>query len=274
MDLPDRPEPLPVPVVDTHCHLDVTERHSGLGAGTALEWAAQAGVTRVVQIGCDVAGSRWAVGAAERWPAVVAGVAIHPNDAARLGAGLANALAVVEELAGHPRVRAVGETGLDYYRTRGPAGHARQREAFAAHIALATAYRKTLVIHDRDAHADVLDVLDAEGAPDRVVMHCFSGDVEFARACLDRGAYLSFAGPVTFKPNAALRAALAVAPLDRVLVETDAPYLTPMPFRGRPNASYLIPHTARSMAETLDVDLGTLGQALSDNAIAAFGGEW
>jgi len=274
VDLPERPDPLPVPVVDTHGHLDMTERYSGLAAGTALDWAAGVGVTRVVQIGCDVAGSRWAVAAAERWPNVVAGVAIHPNDAARLGNGLADALTVVAELAGHPRVRAVGETGLDYYRTREPAGHARQRDAFAAHIALATAYGKTLVVHDRDAHADVLDVLDAEGAPDRVVMHCFSGDVEFARACLDLGAYLSFAGPITFKPNAALRVALAATPLDRVLIETDAPYLTPMPFRGRPNASYLIPHTARFMAETVGVDVATLGQALTDNAIAAFGGEW
>jgi TatD DNase family protein len=274
VDLPERPEPLPGPVIDTHCHLDMTERYSGLDAGTALEWAAAVGVTRVVQIGCDVTGSRWAVAAAERWPNVVAGVAIHPNDAARLDIGLGDALAVVEELAGHPRVRAVGETGLDHYRTREPAGHARQREAFAAHIALATTYGRTLVIHDRDAHADVLDVLDAEGVPDRVVMHCFSGDVDFARACLDRGAYLSFAGPVTFKPNAALRVALAATPLDRVLVETDAPYLTPMPFRGRPNGSYLIPHTVRSMAETRGVDLETLCQALTDNAITAFGGEW
>ena len=274
MDLPERPEPLPAPVVDTHCHLDVTERYSGLETGSALEWAADVGVTRVVQIGCDVQGSRWAAAAAERWPNVVAGVAIHPNDAARLGAGLADALAVVEELAGHPRVRAVGETGLDYYRTREPAGQAVQREAFAAHIGLAAAYGRTLVVHDRDAHADVLDVLDAEGVPERVVMHCFSGDAGFARACLDRGAYLSFAGPVTFKPNAELRAALAVTPLDRVLVETDAPYLTPMPFRGRPNASYLIPHTARSMAATLGLDLDTLCRALADNAITAFGGEW
>ncbi len=274
MDLPERPEPLPAPVVDTHCHLDMTERYSGLGPGTALDWAAAAGVTRVVQIGCDVDGSRWAVAAAERWPNVIAGVAIHPNDAARLGAGLAEALAVVESLAGHPRVRAVGETGLDYYRTREPVGHAAQRQAFAAHIALATAYGRTLVIHDRDAHADVLDVLDAEGVPDRVVMHCFSGDVDFARACLDRGAYLSFAGPVTFKPNAALRVALAATPLDRVLVETDAPYLTPMPFRGRPNGSYLIPHTVRAMAETRGLDLETLCRALTDNAVAAFGGEW
>jgi TatD DNase family protein len=273
-DLPERPEPLPAPVVDTHCHLDMTEQYSGLATGTALAWAAEVGVTRVVQIGCDVAGSRWAVAAAERWPNVVAGVAIHPNDAARLGAGLTEALTVVEELAGHPRVRAVGETGLDHYRTRDAAGHAVQRDAFAVHIGLATAYGKTLVIHDRDAHADVLDVLDAEGVPDRVVMHCFSGDAEFARACLDRGAYLSFAGPITFKPNTDLRAALLATPLDRVLVETDAPYLTPMPFRGRPNASYLIPHTVRAMAETRGDDLGSLCQALAGNAVAAFGGEW
>jgi TatD DNase family protein len=274
VDLPESPQPLPAPVVDTHCHLDVTERYSGLEPGTALDRAAAVGVTRVVQIGCDVEGSRWAVAAAERWPNVVAGVAIHPNDAARLGTGLSDALAVVESLARHPRVRAVGETGLDYYRTREPAGHSAQREAFAAHIALARAYDRTLVIHDRDAHADVLDLLDAEGVPNRVVMHCFSGDADFARACLDRGAYLSFAGPVTFKPNAALRRAFAVTPLDRVLVETDAPYLTPMPFRGRPNASYLIPHTARFLAETRGLDLGTLCRALTDNAVAAFGGDW
>src|SRR5918997_4818128 len=158
VDLPASPDPLPAPVVDTHCHLDMTERYSGLEPGTALDRAAEVGVTRVVQIGCDVEGSRWAVAAAERWPNVVAGVAIHPNDVARLGAGLTDALGVVESLAGHPRVRAVGETGLDYYRTREPAGHAAQREAFAAHIGLARAYDRTLVIHDRDAHADVLDV--------------------------------------------------------------------------------------------------------------------
>ena len=274
MDLPPRPEPLPAPVVDTHCHLDVTAGHSGLDPDEAVAAAAAVGVTRIVQIGCDVAGSRWAVAAAERWPSVVAGVAIHPNDAARLGPDLSDALAAIEALVPHPRVRAVGETGLDYYRTRDAAGQERQREAFAAHIGWATAYDKTLVIHDRDAHADVLAVLDREGLPPRIVMHCFSGDFNFARACVQRGAYLSFAGPVTFKNNGSLRSALAVTPLDRILVETDAPYLTPMPYRGRPNASYLIPHTARFMAETLDVDLAALCAALSDNAEAAFGGSW
>ncbi len=202
-------------------------------------------------------------------------MAIHPNDAARMRPDeLPLALAEIEQLARHPRVRAVGETGLDHYRTRDEAGHRVQREAFAWHIALARETGKTLVIHDRDAHADVLDVLDAEGVPDRVVMHCFSGDAEFARECLDRGAWLSFAGPVTFKPNEHLREALRITPLDRVLTETDAPYLTPVPFRGRSNASYLIPHTARFLAATRDADLTEVCRALEQNAYDAFGGRW
>lgn len=274
MSLPELPEPLPGPVVDTHCHLDVTEAVSGLGPDQALGDAAAVNVPRLVQVGCDVAGSRWAVAAAERWPGVVAAVAVHPNDAARLGSGWPAAVTEIERLAAHPRVRAVGETGLDFYRTRDAAGHAVQRDSFAAHIALAHAYGKALVIHDRDAHQAILDVLDAEGAPPRIVMHCFSGDAEFARACLDRGGYLSFAGPVTFKANQHLRAALAAAPLDRILVETDAPYLTPMPHRGRPNGSYLIPHTVRFMAESLDLPLPVLCAALDANADAAFGGAW
>ncbi len=274
MELPDLPEPLPVPVVDSHCHLDSTLELSGLDPAEAIEQAARVGVDRIVQIGCDEAGSRWAVAAAERWSNVVAGVAIHPNDAARLGAGLPAALAVVDALAAHPRVRAVGETGLDFFRTTDPAGLERQRQSFAAHIAMAKAYDRTLVIHDRDAHAAVLDVLDAEGCPDRIVMHCFSGDAAFARGCLDRGAHLSFAGTVTFKRNEHLREALRLTPLDRVLVETDAPYLTPEPLRGRPNASYLIPHTARFMAAVLDVELAELCHALADNAEVAFGGAW
>ena len=275
MDWPEIPKPLPEPVVDSHCHLDVTEAVSGLSPAEAIERAARVGVTRIVQIGCDVDGSSWAVAAAERWTNVVAGVAIHPNDAARLGAReLHGALAVVERLAGNSRVRAVGETGLDFYRTRDTGGHALQRESFAAHVRFAKASDKTLVIHDRDAHDAILDVLDAEGVPDRFVMHCFSGDAEFAKECLDRGGYLSFAGTVTFNNNDSLRAALAATPLDRLLTETDAPYLTPMPYRGRPNASYLIPHTARLMASVLGIELAVVCNALNDNAEAAFGGSW
>jgi TatD DNase family protein len=274
VELPEAPEPLPSPVVDSHCHLDSTMRMSGLDPSEAIARAAEVGVTRIVQIGCDPDDSRWAIEAAERWPGVVAGVAIHPNDAARMGPDLVDGLEVIEALAQHPRVRAVGETGLDYFRTTNTLGHGVQKEAFAAHIAFAKTYDKTLVIHDRDAHAEVLDVLDAEGPPDRIVMHCFSGDAAFARECLSRGAHLSFAGTVTFKANDQLRQALGVAPLDRILVETDAPYLTPMPLRGRPNASYLIPHTARFMADALGLDLDRVCHALNDNADVAFGGAW
>ena len=271
MNLPELPEPLPAPVVDSHCHLDVTEMVSGLPAAEAVALAAVVGVTRIVQIGCDLAGAQWAVEAAERWPTVVAGVAIHPNDAAQMGSELADGLGLIEQLAGHPRVRAVGETGLDFYRTPDEVGRARQREAFAAHIAMAKAYDRTLVIHDRDAHREVLDVLDAEGVPERIVMHCFSGDAEFAKACLNRGGYLSFAGTVTFKNGQGLRDAAAITPLDRLLTETDAPYLTPMPYRGRPNAPYLIPLTARALAAVKGVPVERLCEEVTRTAQRVFG---
>ncbi|WP_091532094.1 TatD family hydrolase [Microlunatus soli] len=271
LDHPPVPQPLPHPVVDTHCHLDVADGRTDLSPAAAIELAAEVGVTRIIQVGCDVEGSRWAVQAAHRWPTVLASVAIHPNDAARLGSALDDGLAEIERLAADDRVVGVGETGLDYFRTRDEAGQQIQKRSFAAHIALAKQYDRTLVIHDRDAHADILEVLDAEGLPDRIVMHCFSGDPDFARACLDRGAYLSFGGTVTFKNSTALRDALAITPLDRIVTETDAPYLTPEPFRGRPNASYLIPHTARRIADVLGADLETVCRALDTNATTAFG---
>ena len=173
-------------------------------------------------------------------------------------------------------MRAVGETGLDHFRTGAdqPGGREAQEHSFRAHIAMAKRLDKTLVIHDRDAHDDVLRVIDDEGAPERWVMHCFSGDDRFARECVERGAFLSYAGTVTFKNAAPLRNALAVTPLDRVLVETDAPFLTPVPYRGRPNASYLVPHTVRAMAEVLHEDLETLCRAIDGNTERAFGGTW
>ena len=271
---PPAPEPLPHPVVDNHCHLDIARGDElALPVGEALAAAAAVGVTRIVQIGCDLPGARWAVEAALEHPALVAGVALHPNEAPRLPS-LDEAMAEIESLASaHDKVRAVGETGLDHFRT-GEEGLAVQEESFRRHIDLAKRLDKTLVIHDRDAHADVLRVLDAEGAPDRWVMHCFSGDADFARECLDRGAYLSFAGTVTFKNASDLREALVVTPQDRVLVETDAPYLTPMPHRGRTNASYLVPLTMRVMAEVRGDDLGELCAAVDANTAVAFGGRW
>lgn len=268
------PEPLPHPVVDNHCHLDIARGDEpALPVVDALATAAAAGVPRIVQIGCDLPGARWAVEAAATYDALVAGVALHPNEAPRLPS-LDEAMAEIEALAAaHDRVRAVGETGLDFFRT-GEDGRAVQEESFRRHIDLAKRLDRTLVIHDRDAHDDVLRVLDSEGAPDRWVMHCFSGDADFARACLSRGAHLSFAGTVTFKNAAPLRDALAVTPLDRVLVETDAPYLTPMPHRGRTNGSYLVPLTVRAMAEVRGDDLGELCAAIEANTFAAFGGSW
>jgi TatD DNase family protein len=251
---PPAPEPLPHPVVDNHCHLDMGRGgDAALPLGEALAAAAAVGVTRIVQIGCDLPGARWAVEAAASYDALVAGVALHAQ--------------------AHDKVRAVGETGLDTYRT-GAEGRAVQEESFRRHIDLAKRLDKTLVIHDRDAHDEVLRVVDDEGAPERWVMHCFSGDASFARACLDRGAYLSFAGTVTFKNAETVREAARIVPVDRVLVETDAPYLTPMPYRGRTNASYLVPLTVRTLADLRKDDLETLCRALDTNTEDAFGGLW
>jgi TatD DNase family protein len=234
-----------------------------------IKVAAEAGVDRLVQVGTDVESSRWGAEAAETYPAVLATVALHPNDAPRL-ADLDAALREIEALAGRDRVRGIGETGLDHFRT-GDEGRAAQEESFRAHIAIAKRFNKALVIHDRDAHADVLRVLDSEGAPSTVVLHCFSGDEEFAAECVRRGYVLSFAGTVTFGNAAGLRAAARLTPLDQMLVETDAPYLTPTPYRGRPNASYLIPLTVRTLAEATGADLDELCAALSATGERVFG---
>ena len=269
---PPAPEPLRVPVADSHCHLDIADPPDDwLSVEDALAASAAVGVPRVVQIGCDLPGARWAVETARQHDALVAGVALHPNEAPLLDAAgtLDEALAEIDALAAEPVVRAVGETGLDHYRT-GPEGRGVQEASFRAHIEMAKRHGKALVIHDRDAHDDVLRVLEDAGAPDRVVFHCFSGDAAMAAHCAERGWYLSFAGTVTFKNADSLRAALDVAPLERLLVETDAPYLTPVPYRGRPNASYLVPHTVRAMAQVKGVDEDVLCAAVAAATDAAF----
>jgi TatD DNase family protein len=277
---PPSPEPLPGPALDSHTHLDIVlgERPAGDEHG---EWAsdedvdaeitaaAAVGVPRLVQVGVDVPSSRWSAALAERHPNVLAAAAIHPNEA---GAGRAtdDALAEIDRLAGQPRVRAVGETGLDRYRT-GPEGWAAQEASFRAHIRIAKERGLALVVHDRDAHDEILRVVDDEGAPEHVVMHCFSGDAAFARACVERGFVLSFAGTLTFGNAGYLREAAAATPADRLLVETDAPFLTPVPHRGRPNASRLVPHTVRALAEITGTGLEELCTSLTANAERVFG---
>ena len=268
--IPPLPEPLPAEVVDNHCHLDIpgsardhdADPTRDLEVTELLQRAASVGVPRAVQISYDLPSARWTVQAVEQHPELLGGVALHPNEGPRLAAeGGFEAFEVafdeIEKLAEHPRVRVIGETGLDYFRT-GPEGRLVQQESFRRHIALAKRLDLTMQIHDRDAHADVLRILAEEGAPKRTVFHCFSGDVAMARECVERGYYLSFAGNVTFKNAQPLRDALAVTPLDQLQIETDAPYLTPAPYRGRPNASYLVPLTARAMADVLQVDVRTL----------------
>jgi len=272
-DLPPPPDPLPVPVADNHCHLDITREGSPpVDVGRAVRQAGAAGVDRLVQIGCDLVSARWTVELLDEQPALLGGVALHPNETpGHAAAGeLDHALAEIERLAAHPRVRVIGETGLDYYRT-GPDGVQTQQEAFRRHIDLAKRSGKALQIHDRDAHADILRILAEEGAPERTVLHCFSGDLAMARECVRRGYFLSFAGTVTFKNARDLRNALAVTPLERLLVETDAPYLTPAPHRGRVNAPYLVPLTVRAMAATLNVAVPTLCEALSANSEMVYG---
>ncbi|KUL70288.1 MULTISPECIES: TatD family hydrolase [unclassified Streptomyces] len=280
---PPAPEPLRVPVADSHTHLDM---QSG-SVEDALAKAASVGVTTVVQVGCDVRGSRWAAETAAAYDAVHATVALHPNEAPRIvhgdpdgwsrqgareaggTAALDEALAEIDRLAALPHVKGVGETGLDHFRT-GPEGVQAQEASFRAHIEIAKRHGKALVIHDRDAHDDVLRILKEEGAPERTVFHCYSGDAEMARVCARAGYYMSFAGNVTFKNAQNLRDAVAVAPLELLLVETDAPFLTPAPYRGRPNAPYLIPITVRAMAEVRGIDEDTLAAALGSNTARAF----
>ena len=278
-DRPAPPEALPAPVVDNHAHLDHTRRgDEPLTLEEALAAAAAVGVTRVVQIGCELDSARWTVDVVDRHPQVLGGVALHPTEATQLvadggPAALEAALAEIEALAAHPRIRVVGETGLDHHWV-GPddvAGRAAQETSFRAHIAMAKRLGRVLQIHDRDAHDDVLRVLAEEGAPERTVFHCFSGDAAMARFCADQGWYLSFAGTLTFRNAGALREALLAVPPGQVLVETDAPYLAPVPHRGRPNASYLVPLTVRCMAEVLGRDLGEVCATLDATSERLYG---
>lgn len=260
---PPAPEPLTTPALDSHCHLDLM----GVDVDQAMAQARAVGIARVVQVGVDVASSQWGAQIAATRDDVWAAVAIHPNEALTADEAAWEAIA---KLAEQPRVVALGETGLDHYRTDS-SGWAAQEESFRRHIAIAKQTGKALVIHDRDAHDDVLRALADEGAPERVVFHCFSGDVDFARRCADAGHVLSFAGNVTFANAQDLRDAAAIVPLDQLLVETDAPFLTPVPYRGRPNAPYLVPLTVRAIAEVRGVTADEIAVAVTSTAARVFG---
>ncbi|MFA7323757.1 MAG: TatD family hydrolase [Candidatus Nanopelagicales bacterium] len=273
------PEVLAAPVIDTHCHLDIHDRHLHGGnlpdPDTLIALAASVGVTRIVQIGCDLEAARLSIELARTRPTLVVGVGLHPNEAPRIlqqrgRTALDDAYAEIEKMAGEEVVRAVGETGLDYFRTT-EEWRPVQQESFRRHIDIAKRVGKTLVIHDRESHQDVMDILIAEGAPERVIFHCFSGDAGMARFCAEQGWFISFAGVVTFKSAVDLQAAAAIVPDELILVETDAPYLTPVPNRGKPNASYLMPYTVRMLAQLRGVDEITMASHLWANAQRAFG---
>ena len=261
-DAPPAPEPLSVAAVDAHCHLDLMD----VPVEQTIAEAQAVGIERLVTIGIDVPSSEWSVATAAEHDDVFATVAIHPNEAHTADE---QAWQRIAELAASPAVVGIGETGLDHFRTSAEGWRA-QEESFRRHIAIAKASKKALVIHDRDAHEDVLRVLDSEGAPEHVVFHCFSGDAAFAKACAERGYVMSFAGNVTFKNADDLRAAAAVVPADLLLVETDAPFLTPMPYRGRPNAPYLVPMTVRALAEVRGESAEEVAAAVSATAGRVF----
>ena len=265
------PEPLPVPCGDSHAHLEIvtnTEPDHPEIAKVIAE-AKSVGIDRLVQVGYSADQSQWCVRLAELFPNVVAAVALHPNEAPVVE-DLESELARISELAKHPKVRAIGETGLDFFRTE-PELQDRQRYSFKRHIQMAKDLEKTLVIHDRDAHRAVLDTLDEVGAPDRTVFHCFSGDAEMARECVAKGYILSFAGTVTFKNAPQLREALKLVPSNQLLVETDSPFLAPMPHRGALNTPAQIPNILRFMAAERGDDLVELVDSISNNLNRIFG---
>jgi TatD DNase family protein len=262
------PEPLPAAALDAHCHLDLIEEPAGevLAAGRA------AGITRVITVGVDLPSSRWSADRADPGLGVYAAVAVHPNETAAAASSPAHrdeVLAEIAKLAALPQVRAVGETGLDFYRDH--AAPAVQRDWFRAHVDIAKQAGKALMIHDREAHEDVLAILEADGPPERVVFHCFSGDTAMAKRCADAGYVMSFAGNLTFANAPALREAAAAAPADLLLVETDAPFLTPAPHRGKPNTPAMAAHTVRCLAEVKQLAVADMCALVTAAGARVFG---
>ena len=270
---PDLPEPLTLGTYDNHTHLEIADSDSPLCVSEQLERMRQVGMLGAVQVGVTLESSIWSAEVAKSEPMLVAAVAIHPNEAPlyETKAKLDEAIVGIAELATKSRVRAVGETGLDFFRTEGQEELALQLHSFEEHIAIAKEFDLALQIHDRDAHEDVVKTLRRVGAPERTVFHCYSGDLELAQICKQEGWYLSFAGNITFKKNQHLRDSLLAVSRSQILIETDAPFLTPEPLRGRPNAPYLVPHTLRFMADLTGDNIEALAERLNENTVNVYG---
>jgi TatD DNase family protein len=273
LSYPDLPEPLLVGTYDNHTHLEIADGDQPMNYQDHLTLANQVGILGAVQVGVTLESSKWSAEVAAKDSRLLAAVAIHPNEAARYETREALDLDIdgIAALAGQERVRAIGETGLDFFRTESEQGKSFQQHSFERHIQIAKDFNLALQIHDRDAHDQVVQTLKRVGAPEKVVFHCYSGDVELAKICAEHGWYTSFAGNITIKRNQNLRDSLKQMPKNLILVETDAPFLTPEPLRGRPNAPYLVPITVRFMAAQLDMDANELSGQLAQNTVAVYG---
>lgn len=273
MRYPELPEPLKVGTYDNHTHLEIADGDEPLTVEQHLKLMSEVGMLGAVQVGVTLESSVWSAQMAAKEPMLLAAVALHPNEAPLYESkkALDEAISSIAELATQPRVRAIGETGLDFFRTSGEKELELQLHSFQEHIAIAKENNLALQIHDRDAHGDVVETLLRVGAPERTVFHCYSGDVELANLCEEKGWFMSFAGNITFKKNQHLRDSLLAVSRSRILIETDAPFLTPEPMRGRPNAPYLVPHTLRYIADLTGDDVEALARQINRNTEAVYG---
>jgi TatD DNase family protein len=273
LSYPDLPEPLLVGTYDNHTHLEIADGDQPMNYQDHLALANQVGILGAVQVGVTLESSKWSAEVAATEPRLLAAVAIHPNEAARYENKQALDVDIdgIADLASQERVRAIGETGLDFFRTESEQGKSFQQHSFERHIQIAKDFGLALQIHDRDAHEQVVETLLRVGAPEKVVFHCYSGDIELAKICAEHSWYTSFAGNITIKRNQHLRDSFRHMPKDLILVETDAPFLTPEPLRGRPNAPYLVPITVRFMAAELGMDANELSGQLAKNTVAVYG---
>jgi TatD DNase family protein len=273
LSYPELPEPLTVGTYDNHTHLEIADGDQPMDYQDHMSLAAQVGILGAVQVGVTLESSKWCAEVAAKDSRLLAAVAIHPNEAAQYESreALDKDIEGIAKLAIQPRVRAIGETGLDFFRTEDSKGIELQLYSFERHIEIAKQNNLALQIHDRDAHEKVVETLLRVGSPDKVVFHCYSGDIELAKICSENGWYTSFAGNITIKRNQHLRDSLKAMPKNKILVETDAPFLTPEPLRGRPNAPYLVPITVRFMAEQLGMDANELSGQIAANTIEVYG---